>query len=57
MTAGEAAIGLIAAAVLGVGFIIELDVRKDLTPVFEAVSALDGVLRVTVVDEPAATTT
>jgi putative Mg2+ transporter-C (MgtC) family protein len=40
-----------------VGFIIELDVRKELTPVFDALSCVDGVLRVTAVDEPASTTT
>ncbi len=40
-----------------IGFIIELDVRKNLTAVFEAISAVEGVLRVSVVDEPAATTT
>jgi len=40
-----------------IGYIIQLDVKHALTGVFESMSAVDGVLRIAVADEPVATTT
>jgi len=40
-----------------IGYIIQLDVKHALTGVFEAMSVVDGVLRIAVADEPVAPTT